>query len=250
MVPDVYDMVSLYIKEIKSFFNSLTGYLVIIAFLLINSLFMWVFDTSMNLLEGGYASLDTLFIMAPWVFLMLIPAVTMRSFSEEKRTGTLDLLLIRPLTEIQIITAKYLAALTLIILALLPTLVYYLSVVSLGNPVGNIDKGGTWGSYIGLLMLACSYAAIGIFCSSLTDNLVVSFLLAAFLCLFICYGFEQVGSLISMGEAGKLILSLGITEHYKSMSRGVVDTRDVVYFVALTLIFILMTRNRLESHKK
>lgn len=249
-MPDEHDMVSLYIKEIKSFFNSLTGYLVIIAFLLINSLFMWVFDTSMNLLEGGYASLETLFILAPWVFLMLIPAVTMRSFSEEKRAGTLDLLLIRPLSEMQIIAAKYMAAVTLIILALLPTLVYYFSVVALGNPVGNIDTGGTWGSYIGLLLLACSYAAIGIFCSSLTDNQVVSFLLAAFLCIFICYGFEQLGSLIAGGSAGKLILSMGIIEHYKSMSRGVIDSRDVVYFIALTLIFILMTKTRLESHKK
>jgi len=242
-------MYSLFIKEIKSFFNSLTGYLVIIAFLLINSLFMWVFEGPMNLPDGGYATIDTLFILAPWVFLMLIPAVTMRSFAEEKRAGTLDLLLTRPLSELQIIAAKYFAAVVLIILALLPTLVYYYSIVSLGNPVGNIDKGGTWGSYIGLFMLAGAYAAIGIFCSSLTDNLVVSFLLAAFLCLFMCYGFEQLGTLLTMGKAGKVLLSLGIIEHYKSMSRGVLDTRDVVYFIALVLIFLFMTKTRLESHK-
>ena len=242
-------MYSLFIKEIKSFFNSLTGYLVIIAFLLINSLFMWVFEGPMNLPDGGYATIDTLFILAPWVFLMLIPAVTMRSFAEEKRAGTLDLLLTRPLSELQIIAAKYFAAVVLIILALLPTLVYYYSIVSLGNPVGNIDKGGTWGSYIGLFMLAGAYAAIGIFCSSLTDTLVVSFLLAAFLCLFMCYGFEQLGTLLTMGKAGKVLLSLGIIEHYKSMSRGVLDTRDVVYFIALVLIFLFMTKTRLESHK-
>jgi ABC-2 type transport system permease protein len=181
---------------------------------------------------------------------MLIPAVTMRSFSEEKRAGTLDLLLMRPLSELQITFAKYLASVSLIILALLPTLVYYFSVISLGNPVGNIDKGGTWGSYIGLIMLACSYAAIGVFCSTLTDNLVVSFLLAALMCLFICYGLEQLGSLISPGEAGKVLLSLGIIEHYKSMSRGVIDTRDVVYFLALVMIFIYLSKTRLESHKK
>jgi ABC-2 type transport system permease protein len=243
-------MYSLFIKEIKSFFNSLTGYLVIIAFLLINSLFMWIFDGPMNLPDGGYATLDTLFVLAPWVFLMLIPAVTMRSFAEEKRTGTLDLLLTRPLSEMQIITAKYFAALVLIILALLPTLIYYYSVVSLGNPVGNIDKGGTWGSYIGLFMLAGTYAAIGLFCSSLTDNLVVSFLLAAFLSLFMCYGFDQLATLLSMGKTGKFLLSLGIMEHYKSISRGVIDTRDVVYFTALVAIFLLMTRTRLEQHKK
>jgi ABC-2 type transport system permease protein len=243
-------MYSLFVKEIKSFFNSLTGYIVIIIFLLINSLFMWVFDGPMNIPAGGYATIEALFTLAPWVFLMLIPAVTMRSFAEEKRAGTLDLLLTRPLSDMQIIAAKYLAALVLILLSLLPTLVYYYSVVNLGNPVGNIDKGGTWGSYIGLLMLAGVYAAIGIFCSSLTDNLVVAFLMAAFLCLVMCYGFEQIGTLFSMGKSGKILLSLGIIEHYKSMSRGVVDTRDVVYFIGLTLIFIFMTKTRLGSYRK
>ena len=243
-------MYSLFIKEIKSFFNSLTGYIVIIVFLLINSLFMWVFEGPMNLPDGGYANLDTLFMLAPWVFLMLIPAITMRSFAEEKRAGTLELLLTRPLTDLQIIGAKYFAAVVLILLSLLPTLVYYFSVVLLGNPVGNIDQGGTWGSYIGLIMLASAYAAIGIFCSSLTDNLVISFLLAAVLCLFICYGFEQTGTLFTMGKVGKIILSLGIIGHYQSMSRGVIDTRDIVYFIALIVIFLLMTKARLECIKK
>jgi ABC-2 type transport system permease protein len=243
-------MISLFIKEIKSFFNSLTGYLVIIAFLLINSLFMWVFEGPLNIPDGGYASMDTLFTLAPWVFLMLIPAVTMRSFAEERRTGTIDLLLTSPLSGMQIVTAKYLAAVMMILLALLPTLVYYYSVVSLGNPVGNLDKGGTWGSYIGLIMLAAAYAAVGIFCSSLTDNLVVSFLLAAFLCLFFCYGFEQLGTLLTMGKAGKVLVYFGIMEHYQSMSRGVIDTRDVVYFLALILIFLICTKARLESYKK
>jgi len=243
-------MYSLFTKEIKSFFNSLTGYLVIIVFLLINSLFMWVFDTPMNLLEGGYATIDTLFIIAPWVFLMLIPAITMRSFAEEKRAGTLDLLLTRPLSETKITTAKFLAAVVLILLALLPTLVYYFSIVSLGSPVGNIDKGGTWGSYIGLLMLACSYAAIGIFCSSLTDNIVVAFLMAVTLCLFMLKGFEQLGSLFEMHKAGEVLLSLGIIEHYSSMSRGVIDTRDMVYFIAFIAMFLLMTKTSLENSKK
>jgi ABC-2 type transport system permease protein len=243
-------MYSLFVKEIKSFFNSLTGYVVIIVFLLINSLFMWVFDGSMNLPDGGYATLDSLFTLAPWVFLMLIPAITMRSFAEEKHSGTLELLLTRPLSLMQIIGAKYLAAVVLIILAILPTLIYYLSVIMLGNPPGNIDHGGTWGSYIGLLMLACAYAAIGIFCSSLTDNLVIAFLLAAVFCLFACYGFEQTGNLIAMGKAGKIILSLGIIDHYNSMSRGVIDSRDVIYFAALIAIFMLMTEARLARIKK
>jgi ABC-2 type transport system permease protein len=243
-------MYSLFVKEISSFFNSLTGYIVIIIFLLLNSLFMWVFDGNMNLLDGGYATLDTLFILAPWVFLMLIPAITMRIFAEEKRSGTLDLLRVRPLTEWQIILAKYFAAMILIILALLPTLVYYYSVVSLGNPAGNIDHGGTWGSYAGLIFLAGAYAAIGIFCSSLTDNLIIAFLLAAFLCLTMGYGFEQAGTLFSSASSGSFILSIGIIGHYSSMSRGVIDTRDVVYFLALITIFLLLTHFRLKTEKK
>jgi ABC-2 type transport system permease protein len=243
-------MFSLFVKEIKSFFNSLTGYLVIVFFLLINSLFMWVFEGPMSIPDGGYATLDPLFTLAPWVFLVLIPAITMRSFSEEKRTGTFELLLTRPLTPMQITGAKYLASVVLIVLALIPTLVYYFSVVSLGNPVGNIDQGGTWGSYAGLLMLACAYAAIGIFCSSLTDNLVVSFLLAAVISLFICYGFEQTAQIFTMGKAGSVLQSLGIIDHYRSMSRGVIDSRDVVYFMALIALFLLMTKTRIECSKK
>jgi ABC-2 type transport system permease protein len=235
-------MFSLFLKELTGFFNTLTGYLLIILFLLLNSLFMWVFNGPMNLLEGGYATLDTLFILAPWVFLVLIPAITMRSFSEEIRTGTLDLLLTRPLTVFQIITTKYLATLVLILLSLIPTLVYYFSIHLLGFPVGNIDTGGTWGSYIGLLFLAGAYAAIGIFCSSLTDNLIISFLLAAFLSLFMCFGFEQIGTMMKIGKIGEFVLSLGIIEHYRSMSRGVIDTRDLVYFVAVIAIFLIMTK--------
>jgi ABC-2 type transport system permease protein len=243
-------MYSLFIKEIKSFFNSLTGYIVIVVFLLINSLFMWVFKGPMNLPEGGYATIDTLFYIAPWVFLMLIPALTMRSFAEEKRSGTLDLLLTRPLSATRIALAKYSAALVLIILALVPTLVYYISVILLGNPVGNIDHAGTWGSYIGLLMLAGAYASIGIFCSSITDNPVISFMLSAIISLFICYGFEQIANLFSAGKSGSFIIALGIMDHYRSMSRGVIDTRDVVYFLALIVIFMMMTKTSLEYRKK
>lgn len=243
-------MYSLFTKEINNFFHSLTGYIVIIVFLVINSLFMWVLEGPMNLPDGGYATIDTLFIIAPWVFLMLIPAVTMRSFAEEKKSGTLDLLLTRPLSVMQIIGAKYLAAMVLIVLALLPTLIYYMSIVILGSPQGNIDHGGTWGSYLGLFMLACAYASIGIFCSSLTDNLVVSFMLAAILSLFACYGFEQLGNLSDLGKIGNAVTNLGIMEHYRSMSRGVIDTRDIIYFIAVVSIFTLMTRTVLESGKK
>ncbi len=242
-------MYSLFIKEIKSFFNSLTGYIVIVVFLLINSLFMWVFEGPYNIPEGGYATIDTLFIIAPWVFLMLIPAITMRSFAEERKSGTLELLLTRPLSVDRIVLAKYLASVVLIVLSLIPTLVYYYSVIRLGNPQGNIDHGGTWGSYAGLLLLACAYAAIGIFCSTLTDNLVISYLLAALICLVFCYGFGQAGVLFATGHTGSVIQSLGIADHYESMSRGVIDTRDLVYFMALTGIFLFSAIAVIESKK-
>jgi ABC-2 type transport system permease protein len=242
-------MYSLFIKEIKSFFNSLTGYIVIVVFLLINSLFMWVFEGPLNIPDGGYATIETLFLIAPWVFLMLVPAITMRSFAEEKKSGTLELLLTRPLSINRIVLAKYLASAALILLSIVPTLVYYYSVIRLGNPQGNIDHGGTWGSYAGLILLACGYAAIGIFCSALTDNLVIAFLLAALTSLFFCYGFSQIGDLILSGNIGSFIQSLGIVGHYESMSRGVIDTRDVVYFLALIGVFLFATSAVIE-HKK
>ncbi|MBN1414363.1 MAG: gliding motility-associated ABC transporter permease subunit GldF [Bacteroidales bacterium] len=242
-------MYYLFRKEISGFFSSLIGYIVIILFITITGLFLWVFKGPMNILEGGYATLDSLFIIAPWVFLMLIPTITMRMFSEEKRTGTLDLLLTRPLSETQIVLAKFTAALVLVILSLLPTLMYYFSVVLLGNPTGNLDTGGTWGSYIGLFFLAGSYAIIGLYCSSLTDNVIISFLLTVALCMLICFGFDQIGNLSMFNAAGALLMKLGIVEHYRSMSRGVIDSRDIVYFLALGIIFFLLTRYNLERRK-
>lgn len=239
-------MYSLFKREVSSFFNSLSGYVVIIVFLLVNSLFMWVFKGSMNIPDGGYATLEPLFALAPWVFLVLVPAITMRSFADEKRSGTLDLLLTRPVTVMQIITAKYLAAITLILLALIPTLLYYISVIWLGNPQGNIDQGGTWGSYIGLFFLAGAYAAIGIWTSSLSDNLIVSFILAVIVSMAMCYGLEQASSLFPPGPAGRAVLSLSIIEHYRSISRGVIDSRDIVYFTVLIYLFILFTKFRIE----
>jgi ABC-2 type transport system permease protein len=236
-------------KEISGFFSSLTGYIVIILFITLTGLFLWVFEGPMNIIDGGYATLDSLFFMAPWVFLILVPAVTMRMFSEEKKTGTLDLLLTRPLSEGKIISAKFFAAIAVILLSLLPTLIYYISVVMLGNPIGNLDTGATWGSYIGLFFLAASYAIIGLCCSSLTDNVIVAFLLTVAVCMFICFGFDQIGNLNAVSAIGVTLQKLGIAEHYRSMSRGVIDSRDIVYFLALYSIFFLLTRYNLERRK-
>ena len=237
-------------KEIGSFLGSLIGYIVIAVFLVSIGLFMWVFPSEeFNVLESGYASIDTLFVLAPWVFMFLVPAITMRSFSEEKRTGTIELLLTRPLTDSNIIWAKYFAGLLLVIFALVPTLIYFYSVYQLGNPIGNIDTGGMWGSYIGLLFLAGGFVSIGIFSSSVTESQIIAFILAVFLCFFIYVGFESISSLDLLGEVDGLIMKLGINEHYISLSRGVIDTRDVIYFLSLIALFHVLTNLSLKSRK-
>lgn len=242
-------MLSLLKKEINSFLHSLIGYIAMIVFLLNLGLFLWVLHTDSNILDNGFASIDPLFVIAPWVFLFLIPAITMRSFADEKKTGTIELLLTRPLTDLQIILAKFYAGIILVALSLLPTLFYYYTVKTLGNPVGNIDTGSMWGSYIGLLFLGGAFVSIGIFASAISDNQVTAFIMAMFLC-FICYtGFEFISSLDLFGKVDSLILSLGINEHYISISRGVVDTRDLLYFLSLITVFILSTRTVLESRK-
>ncbi len=242
-------MLALLQKEIKAFLSSLIGYIVIIVFLLLIGLIMWVFPTDMNVLNQGYASLDTLFTIAPWVFMFLIPAITMRSFSEEKRIGTIELLLTKPLTDLQIILAKYFAGLLLVLFSILPSLFYFATIYYLGSPVGNVDVGGTWGSYIGLLLLGGGFVSIGIFASSLATNQVVAFIVAVFLC-FICYiGFDALASLDALSAVDYLIIKLGINEHYISISRGVLDTRDLLYFISLSAFFVLLTKLVLESRK-
>ncbi|HKK37949.1 MAG TPA: gliding motility-associated ABC transporter permease subunit GldF [Cryomorphaceae bacterium] len=242
-------MWALFKKELRSFLSSVIGYVVIAVFLLLTGLFMWGFPGNLNILDQGYATLDTLFYVAPWVFMFLVPAVTMRSFSEEKRTGTIELLFTRPLTDSSIILAKFFAGVALVILALLPTLIYLYSVVELGNPEGNVDMGGTWGSYLGLFFLASGFTAIGIFASAISDNQVVSFIIALFLCFFCYSGLNQIASFDLFGSLDRFIQSLSIAEHYDSMSRGVIDTRDVVYFIVLSGIFIILTRGILKNRR-
>lgn len=242
-------MYTLYKKEIFAFLNSLIGYIAIVVFLLINGLFLWIFPMGFNIIDYGYASLDNLFMISPFVFLFLIPAITMRSFADEKRGGTIEMLLTKPLTDMQIIMSKYLAGVSLVIFSLLPTFIYAVSVYLLGLPKGNMDMGGMWGSYIGLLFLASAFVAIGIFVSSITDNQIVAFMLALIISGFAYIGFGFVASLSLFGKADLLIMSLGIEAHYASMSRGVVDTRDVIYFLSVIGIFILLTKTSLESRK-
>jgi len=242
-------MYSLFKKEISNFVSSLMGITVIVVFLLITGLFLWVFQSDFNIIGYGYANLDSLFILAPFVFLFLIPAITMRGFAEENRTGTIEILMTKPLSDLQIVLAKYFAGVVLVLLSLLPTLVYYYSVYRLGLPTGNIDSGSVWGSYIGLFLLGAAFVAIGVFCSSLTNNQIFSFLLAVTLCGFAYLGFEFIYSLSLFGNIDLFIKQLGMSAHYSSLSRGVVDTRDVLYFLSIIVLFLSMTKLKISSRK-
>ncbi len=245
-------MITLLIKEIRSFLSSLIGYIVIGVFITGIGTFMWLVPSESagsNVLESGFANIDPLFILAPWVYLFLIPAITMRSFSEEKKTGTIELLLTRPLTELQIVLAKYFAGLILVVISLLPTLIYYYSVHQLGYPKGNLDTGGMWGSYIGLLLLGAGFVSVGVFASAISENQVVAFIMAVLLCFITYVGFDFIVASGLFGKYDALIKALGMNEHYISMSRGVIDTRDVIYFISIIAFFNLLSNLVLKSRK-
>lgn len=242
-------MFAIFRKEINGFFSTLTGYIVIIVFLVVNSLFMWVFPGEWNIFDSGYAGLDTIFFLSPWLFLFLVPAVTMRMIAEEKRLGTIELIYSRPISERELIWGKYLASVVLVLLALLPGIIYYISVWMLGETPGNLDRGGTLGAFIGLFFLASVYAAVGIYASSLTDNQVIAFILAVLICFILYMGFDSLAYLPGLKTIDEFVIRLGINEHYKSISRGVLDIRDASYFIAVVVLFNEATRFHLVSRK-
>ena len=242
-------MFPIFKKELNTFFSSLIGYIVVGVFLITTGLFIWVFPDT-NILDQGYATLEYLFAFAPNVLMFLIPAITMRSFAEEQQTGTIEFLATRPISGVSIILGKYLACLVLVIFAILPTLLYFYTIHSLGAPVGNIDSGAVWGSYLGLVFLGAVFVAIGVFASALTTNQIVAFILAVFLCFFVFLGFDFMSNFPGfVGTIDYIIEMFGINYHYHSISRGVLDSRDVIYFLSVIVAFILMTQLALERRK-
>jgi ABC-2 type transport system permease protein len=231
-------------KEFNLFFASPIAYLVIGVFLLINGLFLFIFKDDFNILNAGFSDLNSFFYLAPWVFIFLIPAITMKSFADEFNNGTIELLKTKPISNWQIVFGKFWASLLLVVLALTPTLTYVYTVYQLGNPVGNIDFGSTIGSYIGLLFLAAANTAIGLFTSTISKNQIIAFILAVFISFFFFYGFDAISNSL---DNNLTIKKLGINEHYKSISRGIIDTRDLVYFISVTAFFLFMTKTRLEN---
>ena len=241
-------MWQVFLKEINSFLNSLIGYIILFVFLTSTGLILWVFPET-SVLEYGFADLSTLFTFGPYVFMFLIPAITMKLFSEEKKAGTLEILFTQPIRDWEIIGGKYLAGFSLVVFSLLPTLLYYYSIYRLGNPAGNIDAAGTIGSYIGLLLLGGVFTSIGVFSSSLTENQVVAFIIAVFLCFIIFSGFNSIASINWWGKGADLIDKLGILYHYNSLSRGLIDSRNLVYFFSVIAIMLLSTHLILSSRK-
>ena len=240
-------MKSIVLREIKSFFGSPIGYFVIGLFLLLNGLFLWVFAGEYNILDSGFADLNPFFTLAPWILLFLIPAVTMRSFSDEIKQGTIELLVTKPLSLWQIVNGKFLGAFFLITIALLPTLLYVLIISNLLLPTENFDYGSTFGSYLGLLFLISSYCSIGIFSSTLSENQIIAFLLSLLVCFVFYFGFDGISDWSPAYKA--TISNFGMNAHFKSMARGVIDSRDVIYFGSITFLFLSLTVFKLKSFR-
>ncbi|OGS80129.1 MAG: gliding motility-associated ABC transporter permease subunit GldF [Flavobacteria bacterium RIFCSPLOWO2_12_FULL_31_7] len=240
-------MKALLLREIKSFFGSPIGYLVIAIFLLLNGLFLWVFDGDFNILNSGYADMSPFFKLSPWILIFLIPSVTMKSFSDEKKQGTLEILFTKPLSLWEIVNGKFLGAFILILIAIIPTLFYVFIVSSFTSAQSTFDYGSTIGSYFGLLFLIGAYTSIGVFTSTLSDNQIVAFIVAVFLCFFFYFGFDGLSNLF--GGFSSIIKTLGMDFHFKSMSRGVLDTRDIIYFISVTILFLAGTVYQLKSLK-
>lgn len=239
-------MIRIFAKEFNSFLNSLIAYLVIGVFLTGIGLLLWVFPET-SVLDYGFADMDMLFSMAPFVFIFLIPAITMKSFAEENKMGTMELLLTKPLSDWDIVLGKFTASFALTLVALIPSLIYYFSISKLGNPVGNIDTAGVIGSYIGLSLLALVFCAIGVLASSLTVNQIVSFILAAFLCFIFYTGFDSLATL--SGSLALTVKQFGILYHYEALSKGLIDSRDVIYFLSVAALMLLGAKTVIGSRQ-
>jgi ABC-2 type transport system permease protein len=240
-------MLAIFKKELSAFFSSSMGYLIVGIFLTLTGLFLWVFKSDYNIFDYGFADLSNFFRLVPWVFLFMIPAITMKSFSEEKKIGTLELLLIKPLDPWNIVLGKFWGTFTLALIALLPTLIYIMAISQLGTTMGNFDLGSVVGSYFGLIFLIMVYTAIGLFASAISENQIVAFILGSLLCFLLYYGFESLATIFDNGETKKLIESAGAKAHFDGIARGLIDTRDLVYFLTIGLFFLYMAQWRLKQ---
>ena len=241
-------MLQILTKEFSSFLNSFIAYVVISVFLTAIGLLTWVFPET-SLLNNGYAQLDTLFLLGPYVFVFLVPAITMRSFAEEQKAGTMEMLLTKPVSDWQIVAGKFMACFVLVLFALIPTLIYYYTVYALGNPVGNIDTPGVMGSYIGLALLGGVFCSAGILASSITSNQIIAFILGAFLCFLLYAGFDSLASMMSTASGALFVRQLGIVYHYEALSKGLIDSRDIIYFISTSVLMLAISKLILGSRQ-
>jgi len=239
-------MIALFRKEISQFFGSLTGLLTIILFLLVNALFLWIFSGDFNLLDFGFANMDSFFMLSPIIFLIFIPAICMRLFSEEFRSGTMENLLTKPIALWNVVFSKFLAANVLVLIAIFPTLIYFFSIYFLGETIGNLDIGGIMGSYLGLFMLSSAFIGIGVFASSISPNQVIAFLIAIVCNASIYYGFDVLSSVSILQNWDLYISNLGIASHFSRMSKGVIDSRDILYFLSVCFLFLMLSKTTIQ----
>ncbi|AWX45860.1 hypothetical protein HME9304_02890 [Flagellimonas maritima] len=240
-------MFAIFKREVQSFFTSPIGYLIVGLFLLLNGLFLWVFKGDYNIFEYGFADLGNFFLLAPWIFIFLVPAITMKSFSEERKVGTLELLLIKPISLWKLVLGKFWGAFILCVIAIIPTIIYVFSISDLGIIEGNYDLGVVLGSYFGLLFLIASYTTIGLFSSTLSDNQIVSFIIGVLICFLIYNGFDAMASVSKDGETQRFIQNIGARTHFDSIARGILYTSDLIYFISISLFFLYLTFVRLKQ---
>lgn len=241
-------MINIYLKEINSFLSSLIAYIVIIVFLVAMGLLVWVFPET-NVIDYGYAEMDTFFSMGPFVLMFLIPAITMKMLAEELNTGTIEILLVKPVTTFEIILGKYFAALTLVTVAILPTTVYYFSLYQLAIPVGNIDTAGILGSYTGLFLLSAVFCAIGILTSSLTQNQVVAFIIATFTSFILFTGLNSLAGINVWSNLSLPLSKISLEYHYNAISKGLLDSRNIIYFLSVISVLLYFSKITLANKK-
>ncbi len=239
-------MFAIFKREVQSFFTAPIGYLIVGLFLLLNGLFLWVFRGEFNIFDYGFADLSNFFLLAPWIFVFLVPAITMKSFSEERKLGTLELLLIKPIALWKLVLGKFFGSFVLCLIAVLPTIVYVFSISDLGIVPGNYDLGVVIGSYFGLFFLLSAYISIGLFASTLSENQIVAFIVGVLLCFVLFNGFEALSTLFSNGDAQLFVKNIGAKSHFESIARGVLDTRDLIYFISISVFFLFITKSRLS----
>lgn len=240
-------MIAIFKKELLLFTKNKIGLITVSILLLVYSLILFTNIFNLNILENGYADFSTFFSLSPIIYLIFIPAIAMRSFSEEYKNNTIDILFSKPISKLNIVLAKFYSVFFIVFLSIIPTIIYPITIYFIGEEIGNLDIGATVGSYIGLLFLCLVFSCISIFASSLSRNQLNSFIIGVFLNIFFYYGFDIISQLVDNGSASLVIQKMGIINHYELLSKGLISTTDIVYFVSISILFIMLCQLNIEK---